>query len=201
MYLIIIIVFLVSLFVASCSSQYENKNAPSSNVQPTPGKPATPEPGKENVQLSPEEISRNIYGLVLSKFVPIDGRILIGNKTISPDIKFAELKSISAELRNNFQERNGVPADIDGKFDVYANIETVKVKGEVKEFVKEAKKKSPNAVGLVLVSKIGMTETPKERLVYVEFHEFDGQHKSFLLVSRYDPKDNRFNDEWIELAS
>lgn len=201
MYLITIIVCLSSLFAVSCSSQSGNKNATSSNLQPTPGKPATPSQPKVNIQLSPENISRSIYEVVLSKFVPIDGTILMGSRTIGYDVKPDESKTISAELWKDFEERNRVPADIVGGFDVYANIEMVKVTGEVREFLTGAKKKSPKAVGLVLVSKVGMTETPKERLVYVEFHEFDGQRKSFLLISRYDPTENRFNSEWIELKS
>jgi hypothetical protein len=40
----------------------------------------------------------------------------------------------------DFEERNEAPTDIVGGFDVYANIEMVKVKGEIKEFLIEAKK-------------------------------------------------------------
>lgn len=200
MYLITIIVCLASLFAASCSSHNEHQNAAAANVQTETAKPATPDQRKESIQLTPGQISRHVYEIVLSNFVPINGKILIGSKTISSDIKFDELKSIPAELRNNFRERNGSPTDIVGSFDVYAKIEIVKVTGEVKGFLTEAKKNFPDAVGLVLVSKVGMTETPVERLVYVEFHKYDATHQSFLLVSRYDPAENRFNNEWIELT-
>jgi hypothetical protein len=117
------------------------------------------------------------YSTVLRNLVPIDSLAFVGSKTIKLqklDI-LNNLDNVSQETINNFIEKNESIENVKDFFDVYADIELVKIENSVANSLQSIRKQHPKAEGVFLLSGVGLNEDASESLIYVEKYTLEGK--------------------------
>lgn len=191
------LILLTMGLATACSVGAKNNN---SVPTPLPAPTQVEATSRKLLVENPELVVENAYSLILSDVVPIDGEILIGERTIAPqNYDLLETKNIGNDLLQNFKDQNADSHPIKAKFDIYATARLVKVDKPISPFLESLKRESPRATGLILFSQVGTTPDLKKQVVYSEFYSLTGKVLNRFCIISLNEEKNSLEHEWLAL--
>jgi hypothetical protein len=194
--------FLVSVFIfSSCNDAMKNDLGNYSRENIIKKTPVTPE--KKDKPVSEEESEGRKFGsysTLLSNYVPIDSTVFIGENTVQlQDVGLLDrLTEISPETLNDFIEKNKIPEKLTKRFDVYANLEIIKIESSIATTLNFVKEKYPESKGVILLSRVGENRDNSQSLIYMEHYDLlNNLTRKFCLIWRENNKVKKV--EWVAL--